>query len=72
MKYDYGVGVRLVFSNNPRVASILKDSQDVYDILESNGIEHYDAEDAACWTEMAYVDEYYERDDFIIEMVEVL
>ena len=71
MKYSFGVGARVVFVDTPNIASIYKDSRDVYDILESD-FDHNVAEDASCWTELACVGEApYEHEKFTIEMVEV-
>lgn len=69
MRYDYGVRARLVFTNKPNVAVYYNNSEEIYNILEPC-VGHYDAEDAACWSEMAPVGEDYEHDDFTIEMVE--
>ena len=72
MKYSFGVGARVVFIDTPNVASIYKDSRDVYDILECV-VGHEVAESASCWTELACVGEApYEHEEFTIEMVEVL
>ena len=71
MKYSFGVGARVVFIDTPNVASIYKDSSDVYDAIEYT-MGHEVAVGASCWTELACVGEaLYEHDKFTIEMVEV-
>ena len=71
MKYSFGVGAKVVFIDTPNVASIYKDSNDVYDAIEyATG--HEVAVEASCWTELTCVGEApYEHEKFIIEMVEV-
>ena len=45
------------------------DSRDVYYCLVDR-FDHYVAANAECWTELACVGEWYEEDDFEIEMME--
>ena len=72
MRYSFGVGARVVFADNPNVASIYKDSDDVYDGIEYV-MGHEAAVAASCWTELACIGEApYENKNFTIEMVEVL
>jgi hypothetical protein len=71
MKFEYGVEVRLVFTQDTKYAYYYNDSYDLYEKLEPM-FGHNIAEDAMCWSEMAIVGMYYEHDEFTIEMVEVL
>lgn len=69
MKFSFGVRAKLKYSDTPNVASYLKDTEDVYDIIEDEfGPEV--AISASSWTELACVGEIYEHDKFTIEMVE--
>lgn len=71
MRYSFGVGAKVVFDDIPNVASIYKDSRDVYDAIEY-AMGHEVAVAASCWTELACVGEApYEDKNFTIEMVEV-
>ena len=71
MRYSFGVGAKVVFVDTPNVASIYKDSNDVYDAIEY-AMGHEVAVGASCWTELACVGEApYEHEKFTIEMVEV-
>ena len=71
MRYSFGIGAKVVFADNPNVASIFKDSRDVYNVIEY-AMGHEVAVGASCWTELACVGEApYEHEKFIIEMVEV-
>jgi hypothetical protein len=71
MRYNFGVGAKVVFADIPNVASIYKDSLDVYDAIEY-AMGHDVAVEASCWTELACVGEApYENEKFTIEMVEV-
>ena len=71
MKFSFGVRAKLKYNDTPNVASYLKDTEDVYDIIEDEfGPEV--AISASSWTELACVGEIYEHDKFTIEMVDVL
>lgn len=69
-KFDSGVNARLVFTNEPNIAYYCEDDESVYEKLEPI-VGHEVAEDASSWAEMTYVGDYYEHDEFTIEMVEV-
>lgn len=69
MRFSFGVMARVVYNDSPNVGNCYKDSRDVYDAIEYQfGPEV--AIGASCWTELAYVGEIYEHDEFIIEIVE--
>lgn len=71
MKFSFGVGAKLKYSDTPNVASYLKDTEDVYEIIEYEfGPEV--AISASSWTELACVGEVYEHNQFTIEMVDTL
>ena len=69
MKFSFGVNAKLKYSDTPNVASYLKDTEDVDEIIEDEfGPEV--AISASSWTELACVGEVYEHEQFTIEMVE--
>lgn len=70
MKFSYGIGAKLKYSDSLNVASYYKDTDDIYEVIEDNfGPET--AISVSSWTELACVGEIYEHDGFTIEMVEV-
>lgn len=69
-EFSYGVSARLVFTKEPNIAYYCEDDESVYEKLEPI-VGHEVAENASSWAEMACVDDYYEHDEFTIEMVEV-
>lgn len=71
MKFSFGVRAKLKYNDTPNVASYLKDTEDVYDIIEDEFGPDV-AISASSWTELACVGEIYEHNQFIIEMVNVL
>lgn len=71
MKFSFGVMAKLKYSNTPNVASYLKDTEDVYDIIEDEFGSDV-AISASSWTELACVGEVYEHDQFTIEMVDMI
>ena len=70
MKFSFGVGAKLKYNDAPNVASYLKDTDDVYDIIEDE-FGPCVAISASSWTELACIGEVYEHEQFTIEMVEV-
>jgi hypothetical protein len=71
MKFSFGVSAKLKYSDTPNVASYLKDTEDVYEIIEDEFGPDV-AISASSWTELACVGEAYEHDKFSIEMVEYI
>ena len=69
-KFDRGVNARLVFTKEPNIEYYCEDDESVYEKLEPT-VGHEVAEDASSWAELTYIGDYYEHDEFIIEMVEV-
>ena len=70
MRYSRGLEAKIIFKDDQSCAYYCRSSEGVYDMLEPK-IGHDYAEDAACWSEMAAIDDYYSHDDFTVEMVEV-
>lgn len=73
MKFDRGVYASVTLKSdikeNSSESHYFYDSRSVYDFL----IDHFDHEtcaNAESWTELASVGEWYEEDDFEIEMME--
>ena len=69
MKFSFGVMAKLKYNDTPNVVSYLKDTEDVYEIIEDE-FGHDIAANVSSWTELACVGEIYEHDQFTIEMVE--
>ena len=69
MRFSFGVNAKLKYNDMPNVASYLKDTDDIYDIIE-DGFGPEVAISASSWAELACVGEVYEHDQFTIEMVE--
>jgi hypothetical protein len=69
MKFSHGVYARVILKKDINTSHCFYDSRSVYDLL----IDHFDHNTAAAaeaWTELACVGEWYEADDFEIEMME--
>lgn len=69
MRFSNGVYAQVTLKKDISKSYYFYDNRSVYDFL----IEHFDhnvASDAQCWTEMASVGDWYEEDDFEIEMME--
>jgi hypothetical protein len=69
MKFSYGVMAKLKYSNTPNVASYLKNTEDMYDIIEDE-FGPAVAISVSSWAELACVGEVYEHERFTIEMIE--
>ena len=69
-KFDRGVNAKLVFADDPGTSYYCEDDESVYEKLEPI-VGHEVAEDASSWAELTYVGDFYEHDEFTIEMVEV-
>jgi hypothetical protein len=73
MRFSHGVYAQLTFKKDIEedcsMSYYLYDSRDVYEhLVEQFG--HDRAANAEAWTELASVGEWYEDDDFEIEMME--
>lgn len=69
MRFSSGVYAQVTLKKDISESYYFYDNRSVYDFL----IEHFDhnvAVDAQCWTEMACVGDWYEEDEFEIEMME--
>jgi hypothetical protein len=69
VRFSNGVYAQITLKEDTSKSYCFYDNRSVYDFL----IEHFDhniAVDAQCWTEVAGVGEWYEEDEFEIEMME--
>ena len=72
MKFTYGVVAKIAFKEtltHRGYVMICTDSREVYDSLMYR-FGHMVAAEAEGWTELACVGEWYEEDEFEIEMME--
>jgi hypothetical protein len=69
MRFSNGVYAQVTFKKDVSESCRFYDSRSVYDRLIDD-FEHDIAADAEGWTELACVGEWYETDDFEIEMME--
>ena len=69
MRFSHGVYAQVTFKDNVSVSYYCTDSRSVYEhLVERCG--HDMAAEAESWTELACVGEWYEEDEFEIEMME--
>ena len=69
MRFSKGVYAQVTLKDDINSSHYFYDSRSVYDLL----IDHFNhdiAADAESWTETACVGDWYENDDFEIEMME--
>jgi hypothetical protein len=69
MKFSSGVYAQVTFKKDVSKSCCFYDSRSVYDRLIDD-FEHDVAVEAESWTELACVGEWYETDEFEIEMME--
>lgn len=69
MRFSNGVYAQVTFKRDINESHYFYDSRSVYDCL-IDYFDHDTAVAAECWTELACVGEWYETDDFEIEMME--
>jgi hypothetical protein len=69
MKFSNGVYAQVTFKEDISESHYFYDSQSVYDCLIDR-FDHNTAAEAESWTELASVGDWYEADDFEIEMME--
>lgn len=69
MVFSKGVYAQVTFKKDISVSYYLYDSKSVYEHLVEH-VGHDRAANAEGWTELASVGEWYEEDDFEIEMME--
>ena len=69
MRFSYGVYAQVTLKECVGISHHFYDSRSVYDFL-IDYFNHNTAMEAESWTELASVGEWYETDDFEIEMME--
>lgn len=69
MRFSSGVYAQVTLKQRVGNSSYFYDSRSVYDFL-IDYFDHNTAMEAESWTELACVGEWYENDDFEIEMME--